>query len=104
MDDNQVGHTCKCPNTCDEILKDSKFQVSSKGQELYDDYDIENNNNIEMQFSNKKVCATNGIGYESECEMRIAACNQKQNLDVAKMGDCGKLHLKIFQLVFFDIS
>ena len=79
MDDNHGGHTCECPNTCDEMLKDSKFQISSKGKELFDDYDIEDNN-IETQFSSKKVCSTNGIGYASECRMRIAACNQQQNV------------------------
>ena len=90
MDDNHRGHACECPSSCDEILNDPKFEVSSKGKEYFDEYEI-NNEDISIQFSNEKVCATNGLPYESECHMRIAACNQQQHLDVANIGECGKL-------------
>ena len=71
------------------MLKDSKFEISDKGKELFEEYEIENED-IGIQFSNEKVCSTNGVAYESECHMRIAACNQQQHLDVANMGECGK--------------
>jgi len=72
------------------MLNDQKFEISSKGKEFFDEYDM-NNEDVSIQFSNEKICATNGIPYDSECHMRIAACNQQQHLDVANMGECGKL-------------
>ena len=90
-DDNQHvdGYSCECATSCDAMLKDSKFEISDKGKELFEEYEIENED-IGIQFSNEKVCATNGMAYESECLMRIAACNQRHHLDVANMGECGK--------------
>ena len=89
VDDNQGGHTCECPTTCDEMLKDPTFKVSSQSQKQFDDYEM-SNEDIAIQFSKENVCATNGISYESECDMRIAACTQQQHLDVVNMGKCGK--------------
>ena len=89
MDDNHSGHSCECPTSCEEMLNDPKFEISNKGKELLDEYDVEHED-IKIQFSSEKVCATNGIAYKSECSMRIAACNQQQHLEVANMGECGK--------------
>ena len=87
MDDNQ-GY-CKCPKSCDQMLQDSKFKISEKAKELIMDYEMDKTR-IAKQFKTKKVCATDGTNYESECKMRIAACSQQKNIDVVKIGDCGK--------------
>ena len=90
------GYTCECATSCNSMLKDPKFEISNKGKELFEEYEIENED-IGIQFANEKVCATNGVAYESECHMRTAACNQRLHLDVSNMGECGKLDLKKLQ-------
>ena len=37
-----------------------------------------------------KVCGTDGQTYQSECLMKIAACNKQQYIVVANKGECGK--------------
>ena len=98
VDDNQAEHTCECPITCDQMLKDAQFKISSKSKQFFEDYEA-GSEDIKLQFKNEKVCATNGIAYESECKMRIEACNLKQNIDVANMGDCGKSFLWYFNSI-----
>ena len=98
VDDNQAEHTCECPVTCDQMLKDAQFKISSKSKQFFEDYEA-GSEDIKLQFKNEKVCATNGIAYESECKMRIEACNLKQNIDVANMGDCGKSFLWYFNSI-----
>ena len=91
-DDNQNidGYTCECASSCDAMLKDNKFEISDKAKEMFLEYEIENED-IGIHFSKEKVCATNGLAYESECHMRTEACNQRQHLDVSNMGECGKI-------------
>lgn len=80
------------------MLKDAQFKISSKSKQFFEDYEA-GSEDIKLQFKNEKVCATNGIAYESECKMRIEACNLKQNIDVANMGDCGKPLLWYFNSI-----
>ena len=88
------GYTCECPTSCNSWFKDPKFGITNKGKESFE------------QFANEKVCAQvydpvlMGIyyqNYESECHMRIAACNQSLDMGVNNMGECGKLSLKTLQ-------
>uniref|UniRef100_A0A670Z176 Agrin n=1 Tax=Pseudonaja textilis TaxID=8673 RepID=A0A670Z176_PSETE len=35
-----------------------------------------------------RVCGSNGVTYSNECELRLAACQQKEELEVEKRGPC----------------
>ena len=61
---------CVCPEDCVE-------------EEVQDVMIVEKDMN--------KVCGTDGQTYQSECLMKIAACNKQQYIVVANKGECGKL-------------
>ena len=60
---------CVCPEDCVE-------------EEVQDVMIVEKDMN--------KVCGTDGQTYQSECLMKIAACNKQQYIVVANKGECGK--------------
>ena len=60
---------CVCPEDCVE-------------EEVQDVMIVEEDMN--------KVCGTDGQTYQSECLMKIAACNKQQYIVVANKGECGE--------------
>ena len=59
---------CVCPTDCVEEVQDVMI----------------------VEKDTNKVCGTDGQTYESECLLKIAACNKQQYVVVANKGECGK--------------
>ena len=59
---------CVCPKDCVEEIQDVMI----------------------VEKDTNKVCGTDGQTYDSECLLKIAACNKQQYIVVANKGECGK--------------
>lgn len=99
--DSAGGHVCKCPESCNDVIN----APWARHPEAFDDSapnsTVDNRQRLQpalhwspaqiASFTGVKVCGTDGLTHESECQMRMTSCKGQVHLAVASIGECGEL-------------